>query len=176
MSITIPAILLLILLAAKSQGQSMSLQHGLGPGAVPRRNTGGGGGAQWIAERRAALQRLGVPQWAHRAIIAHWARETGFGRAEWNWNPGNIRALGWSGPRVWLTGRDGTLDYRAYHDLDSGVRDYWRLLQSSRYRRALELLRAGDAVGWYDAILRAGYSRWSPAAVDEFRRILARIP
>lgn len=145
---------------------------------VPRRNTGQGGGAAWVAARRDALGRVGVPEWAHRAILAHWARETGWGRYEWNYNPGNIRAFPgvWRGDVMLLTGRDGTLPYRSYRSIDEGARDYWRLINTPRYRSVLEHLRAGRPVEWYRGLLRAGYSPLTDQAIAEFQRILARLP
>lgn len=167
----VPVIVLLLLLTLAGQPG----QPGHSPRAVERRNTGGGGGDAWIRARRRVLADIGVPEWARDAILAHWARETGLGRAEWNYNPGNIRAIGWGGARVWLRGRDGTLDYRAYASIEEGARDYWRLMNTPRYRGALDLLRAGRPVDWYAAILRAGYSAQSDQALREFAALLRRI-
>lgn len=173
MNAVVPVLLLLLLLGGRRTAAAAQ-QSGV---AVPRQNTGGGGGSAWVRARFDVLRRIGVPRWARRAVVAHWARETGWGRFEWNNNPGNIRAIGWPGPRVWLTGRDGALDYRAYPSIDAGARDYWRLVsQTRRYAPALEHLRRGRPVEWYDALLRAGYSAHTPQAIDEFRRIYARLP
>lgn len=164
------AILIPIIFAALSSSRPAQAQ---GWRVVPRVATGSRDRRAWLDARRQVLARVGVPAWAHRAILAHWARETGYGRWEWNNNPGNIRAFSgaWHGDVVWLRGRDGLLPYRSYPSADAGARDYWRLLGASRYRSAMDALRQGDVVGWYDRLLRSGYSRWSQQAVDEFRRI-----
>lgn len=176
MSAIVPVLLLLALLGAGTAGGSA--QSSTGWRVIPQRFTGDRDRRRWIASRREALARAGVPAWAHRAIIAHWARETGYGRFEWNHNPGNIRAFpgAYRGDVVYLRGRDGYLPYRAHRSIDDGVRDYWRLLNAPRYRGALEHLRRGDPVGWYRAILAAGYSPLTDRAIAEFQRILARLP
>lgn len=172
MHAVIPIVFLLLLLSARRPASAQSWL------VVPRRSTGGPP-AQWILERRAALERAGVPDWAQRAILAHWARETGWGRAEWNWNVGNIRAFpgAWRGQVVWLTGRDGRLPYRAYRTLEEGVTDYVRLITRGRYRRAWDdFAQHRDPVRWYRDILAAGYSPLTDQAVREFSRIYERLP
>lgn len=170
-----PILLLILAILADVRRASAQSPRPRSDPSVPPVRTGGRPGAPWVAARRDVLHRVGVPDWAQDAVLAHWARETGLGRAEWNYNPGNIRAIGWRGPRVWLRGRDGTLDYRAYASIEEGARDYWRLLNTPRYRGALDLLRAGRPVDWYAAILRAGYSAQSDQALREFAALLRRI-
>ncbi len=104
------------------------------------------------------------------AILTHWIRETG-ATAEYNNNPGNIRAFG-NGARMLL----GGLDYRAFDSIDDGADAYLQVLER-RYRKPLHelLTRHVTPVGWYDATMRAGYHPWSPQALTEYQQIYSRL-
>lgn len=147
---------------------------------VPAVRTGGANQAAWARSRAAALanafQARGLPlELALRAAVAvlpHLARETGWGRAEWWHDVGNVKCAGY-----WLcqTLPDGS-SYRAYLTLGGGVGDYVRLLGSPRYRGALAyLLATGDGRGWYDRLMRAGWHPWSAGALAEYDAIARRL-
>jgi hypothetical protein len=118
-----------------------------------------------------------------RALMAHLARETGWGRNEWGHAPGNIKCRGsyapedergWHGDCHWLTNRnDGRQLYRSYPNIREGLADYLRLMESRTYRGAWHhLLRhPEDGVGWYDRLMRAGYHPWSQEGLNEYRSI-----
>jgi hypothetical protein len=158
-----------------------------GPQREPRR-TGREGLARtgpygWALSRWRALRALlvadGMPDAVARrvaaAVVAHWARETGNGRAEWGYNVGNIKAYQgqWDGP--WHRLSDG-LDYRAYDALDAGIRDTLRLLRSGRYRGAWSyLVDGGTDRGWYDRLMRAGWHPWSSRALTEYADLRAMV-
>ncbi len=92
----------------------------MGARTVPTSRTGGTDQTAWTRTRTAALQALGVDLQTAVSVVAHWARETGWGRAEYNFNIGNIKdTAAWTGAAQVLP--DG-LVYRAYADLGSGSR------------------------------------------------------
>lgn len=189
MSAWVPLAVLGVLAYAAAQrpaGAATPLQPGgtsstHGRALVETRQTGGTDAHAWTRTRVAAAQRVLAAQGydaatARRlavALVAQWARETGWGRAEWNHSVGNIKATGWQGDYHRLS--DGQY-YRSYPTLDEGVADAIRLHQSSRYRAAWDhLVSTGDPVGWYDRIMRAGYHPWSQEALTDMQSIAARV-
>jgi hypothetical protein len=150
----------------------------------------------WVVSRHraiaAAILEQGVPldrAWsmAH-AICAHYVRECGWGRSEWNYGVGNIRWTEGFPKAHLLTGGDdnGPRPYRAYDSLAEGVRDAVRLARTGPVRRNGDprgiyapawdfLLGGGDAVGWYDKLMRAGWHPWSQAGLDEFASIVRTV-
>jgi hypothetical protein len=152
-----------------------------GRALVQTRHTGGTDAHAWTRTRVAAAQQVLAAQGydaatARRlavALVAQWARETGWGRAEFNYAVGNIKASNWQGDYHRLS--DGSY-YRAYPTLNEGVADAIRLHRSGRYREAWEYLVAhADPVGWYDRIMRAGYHPWSQEALSDMSSIAARV-
>ncbi len=117
------------------------------------------------------------------AIVAHWARESGYGRGrdrdgngtrdggEYRYNVGNIKdSAAWHGDGQILP--DG-LAYRAYPDLASGVADTVALLTNTRYGDAFNYLAStDDAHGWYSRLMTAGWHPWSQGALDQYDSIL----
>lgn len=136
--------------------------------------------ATWTLTRYHALlgllQAQGIPnaENAAAAVVAHWAREVGWGRDEWAFNVGNIKAsAGWHGAAQTLP--DGRV-YRAYPSLSAGVADTLALLESPAYSGAWSYLVAtGDGGGWYDRLMHAGWHPWSQGALDEYASIHARV-
>lgn len=157
----------------------------------------------WVVSRHAGavaeLMARGVPfdvAWDVAVpLVTHWARETGWGRSEWNYAIGNIRAgRTWQGDVHYLKGGDDAepRPYRAYGSLAEGLRDTFDLLTNTRYRGALAALTAsvragekndvtyggdtfavvGDPVGWYAALMRAGWHPYSDASLNDFRGVL----
>lgn len=120
-------------------------------------------GCDAATARRAAL-----------AGVALWARETGWGRSEWNHNRGNIRSSGtWPGGQ-WMTLAGQT--YRSYPDASAGAQGWVRLVTNPTYARAWAVLRDGDdtaatAERWYRTLLQCGYSAATDAAVAEYSDI-----
>ena len=144
--------------------------------------TGGGDRREWVRTRHAAivaeLVRMG---WAFAAawvaaisILAHYTRECGWGRAEYNYSLGNIRAFGWSGLFHVLSDH---LDYRAYPTLAEGVRGNLALASGGRYAGAWSILRADPANGreWYAALMRAGWHPYSDAALRDYDGVRSRL-
>ena len=161
----------------------------------------------WIRTRHAAavraLVRRGLPPalawWAAMALVGQWADETGWGRAEWDYALGNIRATpAWTGPVHYLQGSDDAqpAPYRAYASLDAGVEDAVRLaVDGARYAPAFHALlasgRAGgpyvvategravafpiDVVRWHADLTRAGWHPYSEASQDTFRSTVTRV-
>ena len=99
--------------------------------------------------------------WVAIALLGHYAVETGWGRSEYNYALGNIRANNWTGPVHYLQGNDDAAPapYRAYPTLDEGVEDNVRLatgtardgtlLAGSRYQPSFLALLRSDGRGPY---------------------------
>ena len=134
--------------------------------------------------------------WVAVALVSHWARETGHGRAMYAYNVGNMRAANWGGAVVLLQGGDDAAPspYRAYDSLDDGVRDTLRLLHARRYAAAWAALVASDgrgpytitygaqtaslrvdAAGWYRAIMIAGWHPYSDAVLREYGGVVLMV-
>lgn len=160
------------------------------PTIVPLRRTGGSGsGADrdaWIRSRHAALVaelvRRGmdrVQAWSlAMAPVAHWGDETGWGRAEYGFNIGNIRAVGQCPNAHLLQGGDDSVPrpYCDYPSLGAGVSATLNLILAPRYAAGWSLfVTDGDPVGWFERLLRAGWHPWSQASVDSFRSEYARV-
>lgn len=112
----------------------------------------------------ARLMGLGLGFEPARLFAAHVARETGWGRAVWDNNFGNIKAQGgWTGPFFVLTDRLGFTDpYRAYATPDEGLAAVVRLVSGSpRYAGAWSQLLAGDP-NWYGTLGMEGYYEGPP--------------
>jgi hypothetical protein len=123
-----------------------------GPQALPRVLTGGG--ASWAGERATALARAGVRGDAALSILAMWDFETAGGRAEWNFNVGNLKASGRQA-RVDL-GAAGM--FRAFESLDAGVAAYLALVQSARFAPCWDKLQAAPTSDdWIRCLGAAGY-------------------
>ncbi len=117
------------------------------------------------------------------ALVAHYARECGWGKAEWNWSLGNIRwTRGWPKAHMLHGGDDSEpRPYRAYDSLAAGVADAVRLASSGpkteRHPNGIYadawafLVGGGDPVQWYDKLMHAGWHPWSTAGLNEYRSI-----
>ena len=119
------------------------------------------GGNAWPSTRLEALRRLGAitDKDVALSVLAQWAFETDSGRAEHNFNVGNVKAVG-TEPRVQL-GAAGA--FRAYASLDEGVAAYLNLVQSPRYAACWALLEANPtSTDWVTCIGRSGYYEASP--------------
>lgn len=149
--------------------------------AVAPVRTGGTDRRAWVVSRGQALydafRRRGLPVSVSLAaavgILPHAILETGWGRAEWNYNLGNIKCAGFD---ACTTQPDG-LSYRAYRSAEEGTEAYVRLLEVARYRPALVyLLATGDGAGYYDRLMREGWTgQWSQASLDTYRSIARRL-
>lgn len=149
---------------------------------VPAERTGVGLSLEaWTRSRHAAAFDAVLARGVDRAtawrvataLLGHWSIECGWGRAEWRFNVGNVKVGAWTGPVQRLP--DGLL-YRAYGDLTAGAEDSVRLASGGRYAEAWGyLLASGDAVGWYDRLMRAGWHPWSEEALATYRSTSARV-
>lgn len=95
-------------------------------------------------------------------FVAHVARETGWGRAIWNHNFGNIKQFG-AGP--WHRLSDGQ-PYVTYPSARAGIHDnvtFLRDRNNGRYRAAWAKLVGGDPT-WYGTMGRLGYYEGDPDA------------
>jgi hypothetical protein len=151
-----------------------------------RQRTGPRPFERWSAERFELLYRtlrdVGLPpenaRHTARAVLALWITETGWNESaeggESNFNPGNITS---AGPYGYFRIPGNPRRFRAYADAGDGVRDAVRVLSTGRYRAAWDaLVQLGAPVSWYDAILRAGYTAHTPALVEQYANMMARIP
>ena len=124
---------------------------------------------------------------AARALVAHWAIETGWGEYEEGYGIAGVRAgPGWTGATR-VGSRTGAT-YRAYPDLASAIADALSIYTRAPYATAwLDLIsdrqplrprpddNRGDPRAWYAAILRAGWHPYTDAAAEEFSRVLALV-
>jgi hypothetical protein len=159
------------------------------PGSVPL----------WLGTRFAALVAAlrwdGLP-FRHalpvaRALLALWAQETDYGRAEDNFNAGNLHTgsgvpdagPGWHGARVRRRDGDGFAWFRAYDTLENAAVDAVQFLRSPRYAAAWGWLvrHPLDGAGaWYAGILRPpdggdGYHPYTVLAVYDYVTILNQL-
>lgn len=107
------------------------------------------------------------------SLVTHWSIETGAGAQEWNYNVGNIVAVGSQKYAMLRDVSGNTMPFRAFDYLQEGVEAYIALL-ASKYKAAASLL-ANDPEdpGWYIALGKAGWfdptkakpaSTWEQAA------------
>jgi hypothetical protein len=111
-----------------------------------------------------ALMGRGLSHESAMLFTAHAARETGWGKAIWNNNIGNIK-IGSTlrGPWFWMTdARKFTDKYRAYDTIDDGLDDDLSLVRNStRYRKSWAMLQTGDP-NWYGQLGLDGYYEGPP--------------
>jgi hypothetical protein len=138
--------------------------------------------AAWVRDRYARLAAAtGSPRVA-AALLAHYVRETGWGRSEHNFALGNIRWTG-TGPAFYQQGDDDPQPrpYRAYEDAGDGVRDAVRLASSGRYAAGYQrLLAGGSEAEWYSRLMQpadgvAGWHPYSDASLEEYVSILGTV-
>jgi len=136
----------------------------------------------WVRARYELLAAItGSPRIA-AALLAHYTRETGWGRSEHNHSLGNIRWTG-AGPAFYQQGADDPTPrpYRAYDSAEEGARDAVRLASSGRYAAGWQrLLAGGSEAEWYSRLMQpadgvAGWHPYSDGALDEFVSILATV-
>jgi hypothetical protein len=113
-----------------------------------------------------------------RAVLALCISETGWQRTreqgEYNYNGANITG---ESPYGYTRIAGNPRRFRAYPSAREGYGDLVRVLSTRHYRAAWDrLVLGGDAVAWYDSILRAGYTGWSDELVQGYRSVLERIP
>jgi len=110
----------------------------------------------WLRDRRDALAQAGVTGEVALSVLAQWALETDTGRAEWNWNVGNIKPIpGSKEPRIDL-GSAGF--FRAYDSLEDGVAAYLSLVQNAHYAECWAKLEADPlSDAWVRCLGAKGY-------------------
>jgi len=107
----------------------------------------------WVIYMKGLLAGSGVTGRAAQLFIAHLGRETGFGRAVYGNNFGNVKAYH-SDP--WMRYHDG-LAYKVYDSPRAGINAMIATLRdSARYGHAWSMLLAGNSA-WYSALGIAGY-------------------
>jgi hypothetical protein len=110
------------------------------------------------------------------AMLAHYAIETANGRAEWNYNLGNVKW--YAAPQRWfsLRGSDDPAVGGAYLSLPSlaaGARAMVRQASIGHYRDAWARVNAGGSeLEWYRDLMLAGWHPYSDAGLDGFARRL----
>jgi hypothetical protein len=117
------------------------------------------GRAAFVRTMVSVLCRKGLTHRQAVLFTAHMARETGWGRWVRGNNFGNIKVgRGWSGATFSMRDARGFQgQYRAWSTLEQGVESNLALVRdSSRYRKAWRLLRAGDP-RWYGQLGLDGY-------------------
>ena len=136
-------------------------------------------GAPWMRSRFAALLPLvGSPDVA-AALVAHSANETGKGRAEWNWNLGNMRW--WDRPQraFFQRGSDdpaGGAPYVSHASLAEGARAFAYQVSHHHYTSSWAFLRnGGDPRAWYARLCAEGWHAPSDASTRHFDRLLAEV-
>lgn len=152
------------------------------PAPIPRSQETRADRAQWVTSRAAALQAIGLPPRVAAALVAHYARETGWGRSEWNYALGNIRWRG-TGPAFLQQGSDDPVPrpYRAYDSLEDGVRGAVGLASSGRYAAGWQaLMNGGREIDWYLRLMvpapgTAGWHPYSDNALDEYASVLGTV-
>jgi hypothetical protein len=140
---------------------------------------------EWVADSRALLAAAGVVDPTQQAfIVAHWDRETGAGRYQWNFNFGNEKQYDqYRAGGAWHRLTDGEA-YRTYASAAEGVAGNLSILRSIGHGAPWRKLLAGDP-SWYGDLGRAHYygDVSEPAAVEaaaqrgqaEFDEYLARV-
>lgn len=125
------------------------------------------GGPRWQPDRYEALAAKGITGDVARAIVAHWAFETGWGSGEWNYNVGNRIAL--SGEKAVDVGVQWN---KAYDTLAPAVDDYLALLQLPRYALAWSMLQSAPrSTAWVRQLVKSGYATLD---ADEYERRYAK--
>ena len=179
-------LLLAILWARKSRAAGISSMNLTGK-KVSRAASWSGSQADWAKSRFGAALAAVKAHWGGElddqnardvalSMLTHWSIETAQGSAEWNWNVGNITAVG---DQTYYLAKDisgETLAFRAFDSLTDGVNGYVALLASSRYAGAAKKL-ANDPTepdwfvalghaGWFDPTQAKPPSTWEHAAAD----------
>lgn len=144
--------------------------------AIREPNFKGGkkGHAEFVKHIIPLLRRHGLTHEQAVLFAAHVARESGWGRAVFQNNFGNIKTgKGWKGSYFWLTDRYGYRDkYRAWDSEDRGIEQSISLIRDSkRYRHAWRLLRAGK-VAWYGQLGLDGYYEAPSRAAGSVRHLV----
>jgi hypothetical protein len=108
----------------------------------------------------AALTEDGIHD-AALSAVAHWALETGSGYAEYNFNVGNIHAVGqqtWFGSGDSDTaGKAYTASFAAYPSLAAGVEAYFKLLEDGYPSCMTKLTTAPSSPDWFRCLGEHNY-------------------
>ena len=155
-------VVLFLLLSGKSKGKGGGALPVSSGNQVPQVGTGG---SSWVSTRyAAAFDAVGklLPQIdasdLHEiavSVVALWALETAYGKAEWNYNVGNVMNVG-SQP-YFVNAGDGN-SYAAYPTLADAVDAWATLLRSSRYQNAaVQLIENPTSDAWVTLMGQAGY-------------------
>jgi hypothetical protein len=114
-------------------------------------------------------------------LTAHWAHETGHGKAMLNFNFAGIKGTGPSGLSASYLTREGwgasevkvDQTFRAYRSAAEGAEDYISLL-ARRYPDAVAAARSGDSDSFVSALKEGGYFTGNPEAYRRNVSVLSR--
>ena len=126
-----------------------------GTGGAGHRPTRATGGSDWLNTRLAVASSVFGAREVALSVVAHWAIETAWGKAEHNYNVGNIRP--WNARQAFFVlGNVGK--FLAFDSVHEGVKAYASLLRAGRYSRCLALLRASPrSPAWFQCLADSGY-------------------
>lgn len=161
----------LALLGLGSKSASANVITSTGPKKT-RASTYEGDVAAWAKKRYAAAHDYLKKYWgealgddalkdAALSALAHWSLETGSGAGEYNFNVGNIHAVG---AQPWFQSGDTSsagkaygASFASYDDLASGVEAYFTLLEN-HYSTCMQKLvdKPADA-DWFKCLGENGY-------------------
>lgn len=173
-ALTVAAILgALFVLGSSSDAEALTVKTSTGP-RKGKHTTYEGDAASWAKARyklardyfkaywSKALDDAGIRD-AALSVLAQWSLETGSGAAEYNFNVGNIRAVG---AQEWFplgdynpkTGGKGRYQFASYDTLADGVDAYFRLLESDYYKDCMgKLTAAPTSADWFRCLGQKGY-------------------
>lgn len=150
---------------------------------VPQTHTGDQARDAWVrrwvealADEYASRDVPWETAWSWGAAdTAGLALESGWGRAEWNRNPGNITCGAYAG-ECFRNAGDGRA-YRAYPSDDGFARDYVDLISTrSTYAPSWRIrAQCGSPVAWYAQLMRDGYHPYSERAERDYGTILVTV-
>lgn len=154
---TIALLALLALIVFSGSASSAHDKSSKGAGKhVRRRSTGSKDEHAWTLSRFKAarsLLKMAAPDLPDhdavaRSVVAHWGIETAWGKAENNWNVGNIRPV--KGQAFFSLPEAG--DFRAFGSLTDGITAYAKLLQNGYAECMMSLAMAPETADWFQCL------------------------
>lgn len=179
------AVLALVLVGRKSKAAEATMN--LTGTKVDAQHSWSGSVKDWATSRFGAALAAVKAHWAGTldeqaardvalSLLTHWGIETADGAAEWNWNVGNITAVGAQDFYLLKDISGIVMAFRSFDSLSSGVNAYVELLASPRYAPAAKKLADNPTepdwyvtlgkCGWFDPTKAKPPSTWDHAAAD----------
>jgi len=160
-----------LFLAGKSKAGGSSVITSTGPKKT-KTSTSDGDAKTWARKRYELAHNYFAKYWANAmdeeaarqaalSVLAHWSLETGSGAGEYNFNVGNVHAVGnepwYSSGDTSTKGNKYTASFAAFDTLEDGVRAYFDLLEK-RYESCLqELVAHPTEADWFKCLGKSGY-------------------